>query len=205
MAFPVVFTFGIGALSLVKGLGVVNADAVGTYALPSTLFFITIVATVLYFPFAFGEEYGWRAYPLPALTLRHGMTRAAALVGLVWGPWHIPIYVYGALAAGASTFDAGIEVTIGVATGFAMSYPFAYCYYLSGNVLPCALLHVLYDNFLVSFVFGGFNGGLVSTAGMYTILVMAVGFALIPVFIWQFHKMATPLQPRGGGSTSTST
>jgi len=190
IAFPLLFILGIAALCLVTGVGVINPDALGP-ALPGTLLFILIIATVLYFPFAFGEEYGWRGYLLPALTVRHGKTRATALVGLVWGPWHLPIYLYGALAAGASPLDAGIVAGIGMAIGFAMSFPFAYSYFLSGNVLPCALFHVLYDNFLGSFVFGGTHGGLVLSAD-YTVLQLIVAFVLIPVFIWQFQKIKTP-------------
>ncbi len=108
----------------------------------------------------------------------------------------MPIWIYAALAGGASSLDAGIEVSIALATAFAMSFPFAYCYFLSGNVLPCALLHVLYDNFLVGFVFGGLNGGLIAS-GLYTILLLMVSFALIPVFIWQFSRMETPWLPKG--------
>lgn len=193
IAFPVVLIFGIAAICLVTGLGTLNANALGP-ALPGTLFLVSIVATVLYFPFAFGEEYGWRAYLLPALTVRHGKTRAATLVGLVWGPWHLAIWIYEALAGGASPLHAGVDVSIGIATAFAMSFPFAYCYFLSGNVLPCALLHVLYDDFLVGFVFA--KGGLVSS-GSYPVVLMIVGFALIPVFIWRFHRMETPWLPKG--------
>ena len=193
IAFPLVFIFGIAALCLVTGFGTLNPDALGA-AFPSMLLFISIVATVILFPFGFGEEYGWRAYLLPALTVRHGKTRATALVGLVWGSWHLALWTYAALAGRASPFDVGIQVGVNFAAAFALSFPFAYCYFLSGNVLPCALLHVLVDNFLI-FVFGA-NHGLV-LSGDFMIFQTIGFFALIPVFIWQFKRMETPWLSNG--------
>jgi membrane protease YdiL (CAAX protease family) len=191
VAFPLVFIVGIAALCLVMGFGTLNSDVLGA-AFLSMFLFISIVATVILFPFGFGEEYGWRAYLLPALTVRYGTTRATALVGLVWGFWHLALWMYAALAASASPLDVGIHVGVNFAAAFALSFPFAYCYFLSGNVLPCVLLHVLFDNFLI-FVFGANNGLVLSGDFM---IFQAIGFfALIPVFIWQFKRMGTPWLP----------
>lgn len=47
---------------------------------------------------------------------------------------------------------------------------------------PCALLHVLYVNFLVSFVFGGFNGGIINRWDHNS--RDSDVLQLIPIFIW---------------------
>jgi membrane protease YdiL (CAAX protease family) len=39
---------------------------------------------------AVGEEFGWRGALLPLLRARLGALRAALLIGLVWGMWHLP-------------------------------------------------------------------------------------------------------------------
>ncbi|MFC6736630.1 CPBP family intramembrane glutamic endopeptidase, partial [Halolamina salina] len=44
--------------------------------------------------FAFGEEFGWRAYLLPKLTPL-GYRRAVVLSGVIWGVWHWPIVAMG--------------------------------------------------------------------------------------------------------------
>ncbi|MFC4357039.1 CPBP family intramembrane glutamic endopeptidase [Halobium salinum] len=44
--------------------------------------------------FAFGEEFGWRAYLLPKLRPL-GTIRATLLVGVVWGVWHWPLIAMG--------------------------------------------------------------------------------------------------------------
>ncbi len=46
----------------------------------------------------FGEEYGWRGF-LTAQLEHLGRRRAAVLIGLIWGVWHIPI-----LASGIHTY-----------------------------------------------------------------------------------------------------
>jgi len=43
---------------------------------------------------AFGEEFGWRGYLLPKL-LPLGEVKAALIVGLIWGPWHLPLLIVG--------------------------------------------------------------------------------------------------------------
>jgi membrane protease YdiL (CAAX protease family) len=43
---------------------------------------------------ALGEEFGWRGYLLPKL-LPLGEVKAAVIVGLIWGPWHLPVLIVG--------------------------------------------------------------------------------------------------------------
>jgi membrane protease YdiL (CAAX protease family) len=43
---------------------------------------------------ALGEEFGWRGYLLPKL-LPLGEVKAAIIVGLIWGPWHLPVLIAG--------------------------------------------------------------------------------------------------------------
>ncbi|WP_435118662.1 CPBP family intramembrane glutamic endopeptidase [Halolamina sp. C58] len=44
--------------------------------------------------FAFGEEFGWRAYLLPKLAPL-GKRRAVVLSGVIWGVWHWPLVAMG--------------------------------------------------------------------------------------------------------------
>ena len=66
---------------------------------PRLLAAIQIVAALTIAPvinglFAFGEEFGWRAYLLPKL-LALGRRRAIVLSGVIWGVWHWPILAMG--------------------------------------------------------------------------------------------------------------
>jgi uncharacterized protein len=53
-----------------------------------------LIAPILNSVATFGEEFGWRAYLVPALT-KFGRKKALILSGLIWGVWHWPIIMMG--------------------------------------------------------------------------------------------------------------
>jgi membrane protease YdiL (CAAX protease family) len=50
---------------------------------------------------AFGEEFAWRGTVLPLLRRRLGLLKAALLIGVVWGFWHLPADWIGLKSQGA--------------------------------------------------------------------------------------------------------
>ena len=60
----------------------------------SLLAILTFVGVPIGTLLAFGEEFGWRGYLLPKL-LPLGEVKAAVIVGLIWGPWHLPVLIVG--------------------------------------------------------------------------------------------------------------
>lgn len=47
----------------------------------------------LLFGSSMGEEPGWRGYALPRMRFQHGSWRAGILLGLLWGLWHLPLWL----------------------------------------------------------------------------------------------------------------
>lgn len=44
---------------------------------------------------ALGEEIGWRGFVLPRLQTRHSALKASLVIGILWGCWHLPLWLRG--------------------------------------------------------------------------------------------------------------
>ncbi len=85
---------------------------------------------------AFGEEFGWTGYLLPAL-LPLGRWRAALLYGLAWGLWHAPVIVAGYNYPGHPA--AGVATMCAFTTAVALVQTAARL--RSGSVLLTSVVH----------------------------------------------------------------
>lgn len=78
----------------------------------------TVVAVLIGFLFsifpgsALGEELGWRGFVLPRLQSRQSALRASLLIGVVWGPWHLPLWLTGRESHPISLFAAFVVSVI---------------------------------------------------------------------------------------------
>ena len=194
VVYPLLFIVAAAVITLITGVGRISAEGLSNkLSVNSLVLFLVLVAVT--FLLSFGEEYGWRGYLLPALTKRHGKFAATTMVGIVWGLFHIPVYYQLAAIAGINpptltVLDAGFVVTF--------AFAFSYCYYLTESILPCMLLHGMWDVILPA-AFGQRGSGIIEIDGFYlSALLVAMGVALIPWFITRFNKMnANALREEG--------
>jgi membrane protease YdiL (CAAX protease family) len=56
-----------------------------------------------------GEEVGWRGFLLPKLLTKFSPLSASVVLGVIWGVWHLPLYVHSIFATGSGA--AGFIVT----------------------------------------------------------------------------------------------
>ncbi len=83
-----------------------------------------------------GEEFGWRAYALPALQRRWGWRLASLLLGVVWAVWHLPLFY------SAGTVQSHLPIGLFALSAIASSVLFAWLFNQSqGSVVPVLVLH----------------------------------------------------------------
>lgn len=115
----------VRAIALLATPVLIMASCVATYAVlghdvrytaPSTLGEPFAAIVVAQFVGACGEEFGWRSFLQPLLRARMGVLSSSVLVGLLWGAWHVQVFTYAPVYAGAFLAMAvGLSVVLGVA------------------------------------------------------------------------------------------
>jgi uncharacterized protein len=101
---------------------------------------------VLYLPFVvvnvlggpLGEEPGWRGFALPRLQQRYGAALGSLLLGLLWGLWHVPLFLVVG-AKGPFSFPGFAFFVLGTVI-FAVYFTWLYNH-SGGNLLLMILLH----------------------------------------------------------------
>jgi membrane protease YdiL (CAAX protease family) len=118
LGLPVLIYLVIDLLLLLFGQPV-DWSLLGTRmpALMSTFLFVAVLGGGL-------EEPGWRGYALPRLQRSHTSLTATAILGFVWGLWHVPLYG-----------------PLGFVVPFVLAFFYTWLYNKTGSVLLCILLH----------------------------------------------------------------
>lgn len=82
-----------------------------------------------------GEEPGWRGYALPRMQWQHGALRAGLVLGLLWGLWHLPLWLW---RDHRSPIEVGWEL-LGI---LAMSVLFTWVFnHTEGSLMLAMLFH----------------------------------------------------------------
>ena len=132
---------------------------------------------------ATGEEIGWRGFLVPALSRKLSFLQTAAVSGLVWGIWHLPLVLFADYNAGTPAWYAVICFLIGVV---ALSTILAWLRLRSLSFWPAAFLHashnlyvqgffdrITVDNGITRWLAGEFGGvfaaTLLLTAGLFVL------------------------------------
>lgn len=136
--FPVLPS--VAALMLFDLLGGPDPDWSALAPLPTVVPMIVVLTLLA----GFGEEFGWRGFATPHLQRRYSALTTSLVVGLIWGLWHIPLFVTDGTVQSAWRMDAGWVLAVGGYTVFCIAWSIQYTWVLNntrGSVLLAAVMH----------------------------------------------------------------
>jgi uncharacterized protein len=108
---------------------------------PSHLDVTIPVVVIMFLLFIFpgsagGEEIGWRGFALPLLQAVRSALGASVVLGVVWGVWHLPLFLLGADIRPVSLFPAWVLLTVAASVIYTWMYNGT-----GGSLLIVVLLH----------------------------------------------------------------
>jgi uncharacterized protein len=126
---------------------------------------LLIILTVLA---GMGEEFGWRGFAMPRLQARYNALVSSLIIGLLWGIWHIPLFLTDGTIQSKWLAEAGWIAPVGYAV-FCMAWSIQYTWVFNntkGSVLLAAVIHGAVNawNGYIDIYRGNFGGILVYMA-----------------------------------------
>jgi membrane protease YdiL (CAAX protease family) len=100
---------GVAAIALHVSLGGTVPQSTLPEGIPTNQLYVflpIIYLTNIFVGGPIAEEFGWRGFALPKLQARIGALSAGLVIGVVWGLWHLPFFIFpeGALVIGNIPF-----------------------------------------------------------------------------------------------------
>lgn len=120
-------------------LGQNSATTVAAMTIPA---FLYSVATMTVFIVV--EELGWRGVMQPALQRKMSALKAAVIVGVAWGYWHLPFFINLFFLDSGSIGEAALSVAMTPFFSIAASILLAWLLNsTSGSIFVCMLMHAV--------------------------------------------------------------
>lgn len=114
------------------------------------------------------EELGWRGYLQPQLERWVGSFFSILLVALLWGLWHLPLWLI------EGTIQSMLPFSWYLLLATILSFSFTALYKNTGSVLLCVLSHAWFNGCIGPAVYVGANGTLQLALGWRAIVVFAL-------------------------------
>jgi hypothetical protein len=141
-AFALLFTVipSVGALYLFSLFGGPTVDWSGLgplYSVAPIILMLTIFAGM-------GEEFGWRGFAMPRLQARYNALVSSIIIGVLWGLWHIPLFLVEGTTQYNWRLDVGLISAVLMYTVFLIAWSIQYTWVFNntkGSVLLAAVVH----------------------------------------------------------------
>ncbi len=87
------FTFALMYLGGLVLAALVSGSTLNLNLAQPIYMFIPLFIMKFFLDAGLGEELGWRGFLLPRLQARHSALVSSIIVGIVWGLWHLPLFM----------------------------------------------------------------------------------------------------------------
>jgi membrane protease YdiL (CAAX protease family) len=190
-AFALLFTIipSVAALYLFNLFGGPAVDWSGLQPLPSVvpmIIMLTIFAGM-------GEEFGWRGFALPRLQARYSALVSSLIIGVLWGIWHIPLFLTEGTTQSKWLSEAGwIPAVLGY-TVYCMAWSIQYTWVFNntkGSVLLAAVMHGAGNAWIGGYidVYRGHFGGVLAFTAVSVIVSIIIVLLAGPANLSRTHK-----------------
>lgn len=121
----------LGTLALPGAWGQARAVGLGVVAAYVPLLLLQLVTT------AAAEEPGWRDFALPRLQQRFGAVAGTVVLGLLWGGWHLPLFL---TEWGGHPATSWVQPVVFVAGCVPLSLVMTWVFNRTGQSLPIVMV-----------------------------------------------------------------
>lgn len=175
---------GVGLLGLeMPGMDFVNAIVENPLMLLLVLL-ISLVSGPL------NEEFGWRGYALDKLLVKYGFFGSSAILGFVWGIWHLAWYFTPGQAQYNLLQDSVFDAVMYIPSVVLLSFWVTFVYIKTKrSILAGALVH-MFGNLLGSQILSPYTTE-VSMTIRYTKMVFFITIILYAIFSKKFKNEVT--------------
>lgn len=145
---------------------------------------VALVMTFVGFPFALGEELGWRGYLLPRM-VEADWPAPLLSSGIVWGIWHFPLFFLTGYGHGHVVISLIMFTTLTALFGIFVGW----LRLASGSILVATIAHSSFNGFVQSLFVPSFTGDSAwFWIGDYGALTL-VSYACIAVWLRQSGRL----------------
>jgi len=156
------------------------------------------------------EEAPWRGYLAPKVySLGLNDFVGHAIVGLVWGAWHIPYYLFfldRAILSNFTTLDVAVYIPLVIWVLISWAVVYGEIRLLTNSFWPAVLMHMVEDAFLIQLFIGNYiqiRPGTDWLISPMNGLIMSLLFLALGIGLYQLRKRKTNVASKGHIRTVT--
>jgi membrane protease YdiL (CAAX protease family) len=145
-----------------------------TPVVDNTIFGVLFLFAFMIFPgSALGEELGWRGFVLPRMQAGHSALKASLLIGILWGPWHLPLWLTVSEGHPISLFVPFVVAVI------ASSVMYTWLYNNTGGSLLIIVLYHAASNLPITVLISPLGSQMAQPFLIYVALMVVAAAAIV--------------------------